>query len=82
MVQNIGVETAYLFLGMLNTGCNLIFRSECFILGRIDLILSEHRKSGFDTQLLDSDLARRHGAGVNKVGVKPAENPQKKTIKS
>lgn len=73
----------HFFFGMLDTSCNLDFGSKSFILGRIDLILSEHGKSGFHTQLLDSDLARRHGGGLDKVGVKPAENPQKKkSIKS
>lgn len=78
-----GKNYTHFFFSMLDTSCNLNIGSKSFVLGRIDLILSEHGKSGFHTQLFDSDLARRHVGGLDKVGVKPAENPQKKkSIKS
>ena len=78
----IGARDGYLFLGVLDTGCDLVFSSECLVLCSIDLILSEHGKRCLDTQLLDPNLAGRHGAGVVEDGRKPAENPQKKSLKS
>lgn len=51
-----GRESTHIFLSLLDTGCDLVFGSESFVLRRVDLILSEHRKGRFDTQLLDSNL--------------------------
>lgn len=78
----IGDERTNLFLGVLDTGCDLGFGSDGLVLCSINLVLPEHRKSSLDAELLDPNLARRHGAGVVEDGRKPAENPQKKSLKS
>lgn len=80
--MGIGAKGTHLFLGVLDTGCDLVFGSEGLVLCSIDLILPEHWKRRFDTQLLNPNLAGRHGAGVVEDGRKPAENPQKKSLKS
>lgn len=80
-VRERGID-AYLFFGVFDTSCDLDFARECLVFCSIDLVLSEHRKRSFDAELLDSDFAGRHRAGVMKVGRKPAENPQKNSIKS
>ena len=49
-------EKTHIFLSLLDAGCDLSLGSECLVLGRVDLSLSEHRKRRFDTQLLDSNL--------------------------
>lgn len=58
---HVGEKTTHIFLSLLYTGRDLGLGSKCFVLGRVDLVLSEHRKGGFDAQLLDPNLSGRHG---------------------
>lgn len=54
-------EKTHIFLGLLDSGCDLGFGRESLVFGRVDLVLPEHGEGGLDTQLLDPDLAGRHG---------------------
>lgn len=51
----------HIFLGLLNTGGDLILGGECFVLRRIDLVFSKDRKGCFDTEFFDANFATMGG---------------------
>lgn len=79
--RSLGDETD-LFLRRLDTGRDLIFGCKGFVLGWIDLVLSEDWKGGFDVEFFDADFAGRHDAGAAEKGEMAVEKPREKTIKS
>lgn len=50
-------EKPHLFLGLFDAGSYLSVGCNSFILGRLDVLLVEYGEAGFDTQLLDPNLA-------------------------
>lgn len=80
--HQIGAFWTNLFFGVLDSGRDLRLGGDRLILCGIDLVFPEHGKRSLDAELLDPNLARRHGAGVVEDGSLPAEKPPKKSLKS
>lgn len=68
--QEIWEEITYIFLGLLDTSCDLVVGCKSIVITAVDLIFSVHPKGSFGAELLDSHLPGRHG------GLGPGEPPK------